>query len=113
MSKPLVIWLVIMVVGLINYAARLSFIAFFARREIPPLLAHALRHVPAAMLTAIVVPAIVFAPPGALALDAGNHKLLAALIAGLAAWRWRSPVLTIVVGMGVLWLADYLLAQAL
>jgi len=110
MSKPLVIWLVIVVVGILNYAARLSFIAFFARREMPPLLAHALRHVPAAMLTAIVVPAIVLAGPGTLALDTGNHKLLAALVAGVIAWRWRSPVLTIVVGMSVLWLADYLLA---
>ena len=110
MSKPLLIWLVIIVVGVLNYAARLSFIAFFARREMPPLLAHALRHVPAAMLTAIVVPAIVLAPPGTLALTLGNHKLLAAIVAGAAAWHWRSPLLTMCVGMGVLWLADYLLA---
>ena len=98
------IWALIVVVGAINFAARLSFIALFARREMPPLLARALRHVPAAMLTAIVVPAIVFAAPGTLSLGAGNVKLIAALIAGVVAWRWRNTVLTIGVGMVALWL---------
>jgi branched-subunit amino acid transport protein len=56
------------------------------------------------MLTAIVVPAIVFAAPGVLRLDVGNVKLIAALIAGVVAWRWRNTLLTIGVGMGALWL---------
>jgi branched-subunit amino acid transport protein len=75
----------------------------------PPLLARALRHVPAAMLTAIVVPAIVFAAPGVLQLDLGNVKLIAALVAGIVAWRWRNTLLTIVVGMGALWLLQWLM----
>jgi branched-subunit amino acid transport protein len=56
------------------------------------------------MLTAIVVPAIVFAAPGVLALNAGNVKLIAAFVAGVVAWRWRNTLLTIAVGMGALWL---------
>ena len=103
-TSQLAIWSLIVVVGAINFLARLSFIALFARREMPPLLARALRHVPAAMLTAIVVPAIVFATPGALRLDVGNIKLLAAIAAGVVAWRWRNTLLTIGVGMGALWL---------
>jgi branched-subunit amino acid transport protein len=75
----------------------------------PPLLARALRHVPAAMLTAIVVPAIVFAAPGALRLDVGNVRLIAALVAGVAAWRWRNTLLTIAVGMATLWLLQWLM----
>jgi branched-subunit amino acid transport protein len=75
----------------------------------PPLLARALRHVPAAMLTAIVVPAIVFAAPGVLALNAGNVKLIAALVAGVVAWRWRNTLLTIAVGMVALWLLQWLM----
>ena len=75
----------------------------------PPLLARALRHVPAAMLTAIVVPAIVFAAPGVLRLDVGNVKLIAALVAGVVAWRWRNTLLTIGVGMGALWLLQWLM----
>ena len=107
MSKGATIWLVIFAVGAINYIARLSFIALFARREMPPLLDRALKHVPAAMLTAIVVPAVVFIAPGALRLDLGNAKLIAAAAAlAVAAWS-RSATLTIVVGMAVLWLAQY------
>ncbi len=75
----------------------------------PPLLARALRHVPAAMLTAIVVPAIVFAAPGVLRLDLDNVKLIAALVAGIVAWRWRNTLLTIGVGMGALWLLQWLM----
>ena len=107
MSRQLTIWLLIFAVGAVTYAARLSFIAFFARREMPPLLAEALKHVPVAMLTAIVVPAIVFMAPGELRIDPGNAKLIAALVAGAVAWWRQSAVLTIVVGMIVLWLIGY------
>lgn len=107
MSKETTIWLAIFAVGAINYVARLSFIALFARRDMPPLLDRALRHVPAAMLTAIVVPAVVFIAPGMLRLDPGNPKLIAAVIAfAVAAWS-RSTTLTIAVGMTVLWLGQY------
>jgi len=107
-SRQLTIWLLIFAVGAITYAARLSFIAFFARREVPPLLAGALKHVPVAMLTAIVVPAVVFIGPGMLRVDPGNAKLIAALVAGGVAWWKQSAVLTIAVGMTVLWLVRYL-----
>src|ERR1700716_3705611 len=107
MSKEATIWLAILAVGAINYVDRLSFIALFARRDMPPLLARALKHVPAAMLTAIVVPAVVFMAPGVLRLDLGNAKLLAALVAGGVAWWRQSAVLTIAVGMVALWLLRY------
>jgi branched-subunit amino acid transport protein len=102
-DRELTIWLLIFAVGAITYTARLSFIALFARRDMPPLLAEALKHVPVAMLTAIVVPAVVFIAPGMLRIDPGNAKLIAALVAGGVAWWRQSAVLTIGVGMGVLW----------
>jgi branched-subunit amino acid transport protein len=97
----------IFAVGAITYTARLSFIALFARRDMPPLLAEALKHVPTAMVTAIVVPAVVFMPAGMLRLDFGNPKLIAAVVAGAVAWWSRSAVATIVVGMAVLWILRY------
>ena len=63
MEGALKLWVVIVAVGAINYASRLSFIAFFARRTMPPLLARALRYVPPAMLMALIVPMVV-APAG-------------------------------------------------
>src|SRR5204862_3497014 len=65
-------WIVIFAVGSLNYLSRLSFIALFARVEIPPFVARALRFVPAAMLTAIVVPAVVFTAPAALQISYTN-----------------------------------------
>jgi branched-subunit amino acid transport protein len=109
MDRELTIWLLIFGVGAITYTARLSFIALFARRDIPPLLAEALKHVPVAMLTAIVVPAVVFISPAVLRLDPGNAKLIAALVAGAVAWWRQSAVLTIVVGMVVLWSLRWLM----
>ena len=41
-----------------------------------------------------------------------HAKLAAALVAGLVAWRTRSPVATLVAGMAVLWLAQWLLRAA-
>jgi branched-subunit amino acid transport protein len=108
-DRQLTIWLLIFGVGAITYTARLSFIALFARRRMPPLLAEALKHVPVAMVTAIVVPAIVFMPSGVLRIDPGNAKLIAALAAAAVAWWRQSAVLTIVVGMCVLWSLRWLM----
>jgi branched-subunit amino acid transport protein len=103
-------WVVILVVGALNFLSRLSFIAVFARFEMPPFVARGLRFVPAAMLTAIVVPAVVFSAPGTLALSHGNPKLVAAAIAAAVAWRTRDAVATMGAGMAALWLAQWLVA---
>jgi branched-subunit amino acid transport protein len=108
-DRQLTIWALIFSVGAITYAARMSFIALFARREMPTWLAEALKHVPVAMVTAIIVPPIVFVSPGLLQLDLGNAKLIAAVVAGAVAWWRQSATLTIAVGMIVLWLLPYVL----
>lgn len=105
-------WTVILVVGALNFLSRLSFIAVFARFGMPPIVTRGLRFVPAAMLTAIVVPAVVFPAPGTLALSHGNPKLVAAAIAAAVAWRTKNPVATMGAGMVALWLAQGLLAAA-
>jgi branched-subunit amino acid transport protein len=106
-DKTLTIWLVTLVVGILNFFSRVSFIAWFARNDMPPLLTRALRHVPVAMMTAIAVPAVVFVAPGVLALTPENAKLVAALVAGAVAWWRKNTVETIVVGMTTLWLMRY------
>ena len=108
MSSALGWWAVIVVVGTLNYLSRLSFIALFARIEMPAVVARALRFVPAAMLTAIVVPAVVFSAPGTLAFSYTNPRLVAALVAAVVAWRTRNAVATMGVGMVALWLVQWL-----
>ena len=108
MSSAFDWWFVILVVGLLNYLSRLSFIALFARVEMPPLVARALRFVPAAMLMAIVGPSVVFASPGVLAFSYTNPKVIAALVAAVVAWYTRSAVATMTLGMATLWVAQWL-----
>ena len=108
MTATLTLWVVIVAVGGLTYLSRLSFIALFARWDMPPFVARALRFVPAAMLTAIVVPAVVLTG-GAADPALAHDKLAAALFAALVAWRTRSPAVTMVAGMAALWLLRWLL----
>lgn len=101
MSAP-ALWLAIAGAGVVTFALRLSFIALLGRMEIPLLLGRALRFVPAAVLTAIVIP-LLFYDDGALEISPGNERLLAGLVAALIAWRTRSVPFTLVGGMAALW----------
>ncbi|HSF81217.1 MAG TPA: AzlD domain-containing protein [Anaerolineales bacterium] len=95
------LWLTMLVAGLLTYAIRLSFIQFFARREIPLTVKRALRFVPPAVLTALFFPELLL-PAGQLDLSLGNSRLLAGLLASLVAWRTKNAFLTILVGMAAL-----------
>lgn len=100
---PVQLWLIILIIGLCTFAIRLSFILLTERMTLPPLAMRILRFVPVAVLTAIIVPALVF-PAGTLDLSPGNARLLAGIVAVGVAWRTRNVALTLVVGMGTLWL---------
>ncbi len=100
------IWLVFILAGLATYAIRLSFIMFVDHNNMPPVLIRSLRFIPPAVLTAIIFPEILL-KDGALNLSFGNTRLLAGLLAALVAWRTRSAVLSILVGMLTLWLLQW------
>lgn len=105
MEGALKLWVVIVAVGALNYLSRVSFIAFFANREMPPLLARALRFVPAAMLTALVLP-MVLAPSLAGTIGGVNPRIPAAVAAAVVAYFTRSTLKTLATGMGALWLLE-------
>lgn len=107
MDATLKLWMVIFAVGLLNYLSRLSFIAVFARRTIPPMLGRALKYVPAAMLTALIVPMIAADPMASNAMGF-NPKVVAALVAGGVAFFTRSSLWTLATGMAALWLLQWL-----
>ena len=95
-------WIVIVSVGALNYLSRLSFIAFFANRSMSPALARMLKFVPAAMLTALVVPMVAAVPSlgSGIQIDA---RLPAAALAAVVAYRSRSTIATLATGMVALW----------
>lgn len=101
-----VVWAVIAAIGVGTWLIRLSFIALLGRVEvIPPLLLRILRLIPAAVLAAIVAPALTHASG---TFDLATDRFVAGVGAALVAWRTRNVLATIVIGMGLLWGLDAL-----
>lgn len=101
--QPAFLWLLIAVLGVGVYALRLSFIHLHGIVQgLPPRLERALSFVPAAILAALVAPAL-FPIDGSIADTVFNARALAGAVAVATAWRTGSMVATILVGMGVLW----------
>ncbi len=97
-------WLMILGMMLVTFAARYPILALAGRLDLPPRLIRALRYVPVAALTAIIVPEM-FIRDGAWALSLSNAYLFGGIIAILIAWRTKNLLLTIVIGMAafLLW----------
>ena len=100
--SALSIWLLFLAVGLGTFTLRFLFIYLFGKIEMPDWLRRALRFVPAAALAALVFPALTH-PSGHLDISLQNFRLLAGLGGALVAWRTRNVLLTILVGMALLW----------
>lgn len=105
-----VIWGLIVAIGVLTFAIRLSFIALFGYvEEIPAGLQRALRYVPPAVLGALVLPALLGGVgTGTPAVD----KLTAGVAAAGVAWRTENVLATMVAGMGVLWLLRFVVLPA-
>jgi branched-subunit amino acid transport protein len=101
------IWLIIIGMGIITYLIRLTPILLLERVGMRPELQQALKFVPAAVLSAIIFPEVVM-PGGALDMSLGNERLLAGLIAAMVAWRTKNVLVTIGVGMVVMWILQAL-----
>ena len=102
------LWLTVLIQGVITFALRFSLIGALGKVTLPPLLIRGLRYVPPAVLTAIIVPELVL-PDGTLDVSLGNARLLAGVLAALVAWRTKSVIYTVVVGMVALWILNALL----
>ena len=85
---------------LVTFSIRYSMFAVAGRKEFPPWLGRALRYVPPAVLTAIIVPAVLLPAGDKISLSYTNPYLVGALIACIVGWLSRSLLLTIVLGMG-------------
>lgn len=100
---PLDLWLLILVIGLGTFALRLSFIHLWGRIELPQVVHRALRFIPAAVLAALVVPALV-RPEGAIDFSLHNLRLIAGVLAAAVALLTRNVLFTLGAGMAALWL---------
>ncbi|HUW36761.1 MAG TPA: AzlD domain-containing protein [Rhodocyclaceae bacterium] len=94
-------WIVILALAVATFATRLSFLGLFSQVELPRLLRRALAYVPPAILAAIIVPQVFPAVAGVPSFDPA--RLFAAVIAFLVAWKTRSTMATVGIGMLALW----------
>ncbi|OIQ50376.1 Branched-chain amino acid transport protein (AzlD) [Pseudodesulfovibrio hydrargyri] len=95
-------WVVGALLGLGTFLIRFSFILIVDKVTFPEAVIRMLRFIPASVLPAIIVPAVLLHGT-----DGGPVSLarpVAALVAVLAAWKTRSILATILSGMGTLWL---------
>ncbi len=104
------LWLIILGMGLVTFGIRLVPIVLLGRFEIPLLMQQALRFVPPAVLTAIIVPELLYRN-NQLDVSVTNARLLAGLIAIVVAWRTKNALITIGVGMAALWVLQYLMGH--
>ena len=102
------IWIIIAALGIGTFAIRLSFIQLAGRFSLPPETGRALRFVPAAVLSALILPAVLRTADG-LEASLDNPRLVAAILAALVAWWTKSVLATLAIGMAVLWSLQALL----
>ncbi len=99
------LWFLFAAIGLGTFLLRFLFIFLFGKISMPDWLVRALRFVPAAALAALVFPALTH-PAGHLDLSLQNLRLLAGLGGAIVAWKTRNVLLTILVGMALLWILE-------
>ena len=89
--------------AVITFSIRYPMFALAGRLEFPARLVNALRFVPPAVLTAIIVPAILIPNGTQVNVSLSNPYLIGALVAFGTGWFSRSLLLTIIAGMAAFW----------
>ncbi len=84
--------------ALVTYFTRFGSLALFRMTGIPPWLSRWLKHVPVAILTALIIPSLLL-PRGSLDLSLHNHYLLAGIAAALVAYKTRNIIPTMGIGL--------------
>ncbi len=85
----------------VTFGVRYPVLVLVGKIPLPESVFRALRYVPPAVLTAIIVPAVLM-PEGTVDFSPANAYLVAGIASALVAWRTKSLLLTIVIGMVVM-----------
>ena len=93
--------LTILCMAAATYFTRFASPLLLDRTGVPRWMVRLLKHVPTAMLAALIAPALL-APQGSLQIGPGNHYLLAGAVAAFMAWRRQPPAVTMGSGMAVM-----------
>ncbi len=98
-------WEIALIAGMtaVTFGVRYATLAMVGRTPLPLTVERALKYVPVAVLTAIIVPATLM-PTGDIDVSFGNAYLVAGLVAVGVSWRTKNLLLTIITGMAAFFL---------
>ncbi len=85
--------------AVVTFLIRYPLLAFSNRIKLPAQLIEALNYLPPAILTAIVVPAVLIPTGDKILLNYTNARLVGAIAAILIGWRTKNLLATIIGGM--------------
>jgi branched-subunit amino acid transport protein len=94
-------WLLILGMTIVTVLPRYGVLALLGRVELPQPVFRALKFVPPAVLSAIILPELLL-KDDKLYIALGNSYLVAGIFSGIVAWRTRNLLLTIVLGMAAM-----------
>ena len=101
------IWLVMIVGGIFTFGTRFVMLSGWVAHGLPRWLIDALAFVPIAVLTAILVPAVLIDPATQQIIVIGNKRIVAAIVATIIALLTRNVIATISSGLATLWFAQW------
>jgi branched-subunit amino acid transport protein len=86
--------------ALVTFGVRWPVLTVVGRIPLPQPVLDAMKFIPPAVLTAIILPAVLM-PAGVIDISLDNAYLVAGVASALIAWRTRNLLLTIVLGMAI------------
>ena len=101
------IWLVMIVGGIFTFGTRFVMLSGWVAHGLPKWLIDALAFVPIAVLTAILVPAVLIDPATQQIIVIGNKRIVAAVVATIIALLTRNVIATISSGLATLWFVQW------
>ena len=101
------IWLVMIVGGIFTFGTRFVMLSGWVAHGLPRWLIDALAFVPIAVLTAILVPAVLIDPATQQIIVIGNKRIVAAVVATIIALLTRNVIATISSGLTTLWFLQW------
>ena len=97
--------------AMVTFLIRYPLLAMSSRIRLSPQLIKALTYLPPAILTAIVVPAVLIPTGDNILLSYTNTKLVGAIAASIVGWWTKNLLATIISGMVVFFLWQWLLTM--
>ena len=101
------IWAVMILTGIFTFGTRFIMLTGWVTRSLPNWLIDALGFVPIAVLTSIIVPAVLIDPTTNEVVIINNPRLVAAVVATIVALITQNVIATIGSGLVIVWLMQW------